>query len=140
MPTISRAAEPRDGAAILSLAQAFATSFFVEPSTFQQAFSALLTDTHLRLIVAEQDEQVIGYLLGSTHMTFYANGSVAWVEEITVNEAYRGQGIGRMLMHDFERWAAERDARLVALATRRAAAFYESLGYEESARYYRKLL
>lgn len=43
-------------------------------------------------------------------------------------------------MQDFERGATGRGARLVALATRRAAPFYHALGYEESATYLRKLL
>ena len=34
----------------------------------------------------------------------------------------------------------EEVAKLVALATRRAAEFYRSVGYEESATYFRKLL
>jgi hypothetical protein len=43
-------------------------------------------------------------------------------------------------MQQFERWAATRDARLIALATRRAVPFYQALGYEQSAIYLRKLL
>lgn len=39
-----------------------------------------------------------------------------------------------------ETWASEQGARFMALATRRAAAFYEALGYDESATYYRRLL
>jgi GNAT superfamily N-acetyltransferase len=124
----------------LTLAQAFATSFVVEPGAFQQAFSAALVDAHTRLVIVEQEEQVIGYLLGFVHTTFYANGPVAWVEEITISAAYQRQGVGRLLMHDFEQWAAERGAKLVALATRRAAPFYQALGYQESATYFRKLL
>jgi GNAT superfamily N-acetyltransferase len=124
----------------MTLAQAFVTSFVVEHAAFQQAFEVLLTDSNARLIVAEQDGQVIGYLLGFVHATFYANGPVAWVEEITVGEPSRREGVGRLLMQDFERWAAERHAKLVALATRRATLFYQALGYEESATYLRKLL
>jgi GNAT superfamily N-acetyltransferase len=48
--------------------------------------------------------------------------------------------IGRALMIAFEQWAADRGCVLIALATRRAAPFYRSLGYEESAIYHRKLL
>jgi hypothetical protein len=40
----------------------------------------------------------------------------------------------------FERWSDRRGAKLVALATRRAAGFYRAVGYEESATYFRKLL
>jgi GNAT superfamily N-acetyltransferase len=139
MTPVIRIAEPQDADALLALAQAFATSFVVEPEAFQQAFSTVLADAHARLLVAQTEEQVIGYLLGFVHVTFYANGQVAWVEEIAVSEPYRRQGIGRLLMQQFEQWTAERDARLVALATRRAARFYLALGYEESATYFRKL-
>jgi hypothetical protein len=43
-------------------------------------------------------------------------------------------------MGAFERWAADGDCMLVALATRRAAPFYRALGYQESAVYLRKVL
>ena len=83
---------------------------------------------------------IIGYLLGFDHYTFYANGRVAWVEELMVAEAFRRQRIGQTLLREFEGWAAARGAALVALATRRAAAFYLAAGYEESAIYFRKRL
>lgn len=140
MALICRPAQPHHAASILTLAQTFASSFVVEPAAFQQTFSSLLVDAHVHLAVAEQAQQVIGYLLGFVHPTFYANGPVAWVEEITISAADRRQGVGRLLMLDFERWAAERGAKLVALATRRAAPFYQALGYQESATYFRKLL
>lgn len=140
MMPIIRTAEPPDSDALLALATAFATSFVVEPDAFQQMFLAVLADPDARLVVAEQDGQVLGYLLGFVHATFYANGLVAWVEEITVSASHRRQGFGRRLMQDFERWATGRGARQVALATRRAAPFYQALGYEESASYLRKLL
>jgi GNAT superfamily N-acetyltransferase len=62
------------------------------------------------------------------------------VEEIVVHEAFRRRGIGTLLMQSFEEWATQQASHLVALATRRAAAFYQALGYEESATYLRKLL
>jgi GNAT superfamily N-acetyltransferase len=65
---------------------------------------------------------------------------VAWVEELVVRNDHRGQGIGRALMNAFEAWARNRGCALVALATRRAAPFYQALGYQESAAYLRKLL
>jgi GNAT superfamily N-acetyltransferase len=62
------------------------------------------------------------------------------VEEIMVEESCRRQGVGEMLMREFEAWARARECRLVSLATRRASAFYAAIGYEESAVYFRKLL
>lgn len=90
--------------------------------------------------VASDGEQVIGYLLGFDHHTFYANGRVSWVEEIVAAENLRRRGVGRQLIESFEQWARSRQSKLVGLATRRAASFYRNLGYDESATYFRKLL
>ena len=43
-----------------------------------------------------------------------------------VADDLRRLGVGRQLMERFEEWARSRDARLIALATRRAAPFYRS--------------
>jgi GNAT superfamily N-acetyltransferase len=135
-----RRAAPQDTEAVLALARDFATSFVVDPAAFGASFSTLIADSHACLLVAEQGERLVGYLLGFEHVTLYANGPVAWVEEITVSTQHRRRGVGRLLMHAFEGWAATRGARLVGLATRRAASFYQALGYAESASYFRKLL
>jgi predicted N-acetyltransferase YhbS len=140
MDTHIRLAQPADAEAVLALARPFATSFVVEDQAFHRAFSALLASPPAYLAVAETAQQLVGYVLGFEHYTFFANGRVAWVEEITVNEALRRQGIGQLLMQEFEAWAVARGCKLVGLATRRAAAFYQALGYEESATYFRKLL
>jgi GNAT superfamily N-acetyltransferase len=140
MPTHIRLAQHADAAAVLALAKPFATSFVVEEQAFYRAFTELLTAPQAYLAVAETDQQVVGYVLGFDHYTFFANGRVAWVEEIMVSEAFRRQGIGELLMQEFETWAVARESKLVALATRRAAPFYRALGYEESAIYFRKLL
>jgi predicted N-acetyltransferase YhbS len=140
MMTHIRLAQPADAEAVLALARPFATSFVVEEQAFHQAFAALLASPQAYLAVAETAQQLVGYVLGFEHYTFFANGRVAWVEEITVSEALRRRGIGQLLMQAFEAWAVARGCKLVALATRRAAAFYQALGYEDSATYFRKLL
>ena len=135
-----RRAGPQDGPALFTLARAFATSFTVEREAFDRAFAELLQTPNAFLAVAEEDGIVIGYVLIFDHVTFYANGHVAWVEEIAVAETHRGRGVGRRLMEAAEAWAVSRGAKLVALATRRAADFYRALGYAESAAYFRKQL
>jgi broad specificity phosphatase PhoE/GNAT superfamily N-acetyltransferase len=140
LPPHIRPAQYADAQAVLTLAKPFATSFVVDDQAFYRAFSELLTSPQAYLAVAQADRQLVGYVLGFDHYTFFANGRVAWVEELMVREPYRRQGIGQSLMQEFETWAAGRGSQLVALATRRAAAFYRALGYEESATYFRKLL
>jgi GNAT superfamily N-acetyltransferase len=135
-----RPAEARDREAVFSLAARFATSFAVEPPAFDRAWQRLRLDESACLFVAEDEGAVTGYLLGFRHDTFFANGPVGWVEEVMVEESRRGSGLGRDLMSHFEAWSAEAGCALVALATRRADAFYRAIGYEESATYFRKLL
>ena len=81
---------------------------------------------------------VAGYLLASTHLTFLANGSVCWVEEVMVAPPLRRSGVGAALMAYAERWAHARGAAYVSLASRRAGAFYAALGYDDSATFFRK--
>jgi GNAT superfamily N-acetyltransferase len=92
------------------------------------------------LCVAEVSGRVVGYVLGSSHITFLANGSVCWVEEVMVSADERRVGIGRALMLTTEYWASEIGAAYVSLASRRAADFYEALGYEDSAVFFKKTL
>jgi GNAT superfamily N-acetyltransferase len=135
-----RPAEVTDSAALFSLASAFATSFSVEQSAFESSFGALLQSPDAFMAVASDSGRIVGYVLGFDHHTFYANGRVAWIEEIMVSEDFRRRGVGRQLMESFEKWARSRHSKLIGLATRRAALFYRSLGYDESATYFRRLL
>jgi GNAT superfamily N-acetyltransferase len=140
MTVTIRSAELSDTDAVLGLAKSFATSFVVEEQAFRRSFSELLSSSDAHLAVAETATQIVGYILGFDHYTFFANGRVAWVEEIMVSEKHQRQHIGKLLMESFETWAAARECKLVALATRRAAPFYKAIGYTESATYFRKLL
>ena len=135
-----RKATADDADALFGLAKEFATSFLPERTAFEIALVDIISTDGANLSVAEVNGEVVGYYLGFDHYTFYANGRVAWVEEITVKEAVRGRGVGKALMENFEEWSTSRGSKLIALATRRVASFYKSIGYEESATFFRKLL
>jgi GNAT superfamily N-acetyltransferase len=123
------------------LARDLATSYVVERTAFDRSFASLIAHEEALVLVAETPGgAVVGYLLATSHPAFHANGPVAWVEEVMVAEPARGTGVGRQLMAAAEAWARRRDARYVALATRRAAPFYQALGYEDSATYFKKAL
>jgi GNAT superfamily N-acetyltransferase len=81
---------------------------------------------------------IVGYLLANSHLTFLANGPVAWVEEIMVDQQVRRTGVGRALMEAAEDWSRAINAAYMALATRRAGDFYLALGYQHSAVFYKK--
>ena len=135
-----RRAVPTDAEQMFTLARDFAISFRHEPRAFRVAFPRLITQDDALLLVVEESEQLLGYVLAFDHYTLFANGRGSWVEEIMVREDRRRQRIGEELMRQCEQWAKSRESKLVALGTRRAAAFYLTLEYEESATYFRKLL
>jgi len=140
MDIVIRKAEVSDADSLFKLVCDFATSFKTERPAFEECLRNLSSDESVFLFVAENKKELIGYGLGFDHYAFYANGRISWIEEIMVNENFRGNGIGRKLMEVFEEWSKSRNSKLVALGTRRAASFYKALGYEDSTTYFRKLL
>jgi GNAT superfamily N-acetyltransferase len=138
-----RCATIGDADNVAHLAKELAQSFTFDPNKFRVYYPALLakaTTGDACLLLAVDGSEPLGYLLGFQHLTFFANGPVARVEEIIVRGSRRGQGTGRALMDEFEHWARMQGCTLVTLSTRRAAPFYHALGYEESATYFRKVL
>ena len=130
-----------DASQVAGLAAELAQSFPFDRAAFDRSYPAVLADDQACLLVAADEEGgCLGYVLGFAHPAFYANGPVAWVEEILVRAEHRRGGVGQELMAAFGQWAAGRGCRLVALATRRAAPFYLAIGYEESAVYLRRVL
>ncbi|WP_256868039.1 hypothetical protein [Candidatus Entotheonella palauensis] len=89
---VLRPARLQDRDDLFPIARDFATSFDVDRGHFTENFPALLEDDAAWLGVGEADGNLIAYLLGFDHLTFFANGRVSWVEEVTVIESWRGQG------------------------------------------------
>ncbi|WP_020576775.1 GNAT family N-acetyltransferase [Actinopolymorpha alba] len=133
-----RRAAVEDMDAMWPLVCEFAASFRPERDPFERTFRTLLNSRGGLVLVAHVQDRIVGYLLAHTHHTFFANGPVAWVEEVMVDERERSMGIGRALMAEAERWACDRGAAYVSLASRRAGNFYLQLGYEDSAVFYKK--
>lgn len=136
-----RPAVQADSAALFELATAFVTSFEVNPTGFDDRVTELISDDAGALLVAiDEDDELVGYVAAFVHPTLYANGPVGWIEELIVDQHIRRRGVGGLLVVGAEEWITDHDGRLVALATRRASAFWSSIGYETSAEYLRKIL
>ena len=84
---VIRKAEKADADAVFALAREFGLTFRPEREAFDEALPALLHDEDTLLIAAVADGRVQGYLLGNVHLTLFANGPVAWVEEAYANTA-----------------------------------------------------
>lgn len=137
---IVREASAADREGIWRLTQAFTTSFVPSHEAFNVSLAGILVDFEALLLVAVDGSAIVGYLSAHRHATLFANGPVAWVEELMVDQPTRGAGVGRQLMDRAECWARDGGARYLALATRRAGGFYQALGYEDSAVFFRKMV
>jgi GNAT superfamily N-acetyltransferase len=135
-----RRATVADEFALFALASRFPTPTPPSSETFADTLRRKLRDSDAFVAVADVGGSLVGYVAGDAHETFYAGGKVAWVDEILVTEGSCRQGIGRALMAEFEAWAENGRCRLIGLATRGAASFYEELGFEDSAGYFKRYL
>ena len=139
-PLNVRRATVADEFALFALVSRFPTPTPPTREVFAFALRLKLKDPDGFIAVAVSDGSLVGYVAGDAHEAFYAGGKVAWVDEILVTEDSRRQGIGRALMAEFEAWAENGRCRLVGLATTGAASFYEELGFETSAGYFKRYL
>ena len=135
-----RPATPDDDAALFALVSAFPTPTPCTSDAYRSMLAAKRADPRSAVLVAAEAERLIGYVSGSARLAFYAGGPTAWVDEIYVIPERRASGVGTLLMAAFERWAVGQQCRGVALATRGAVGFYERLGYEARASYFKKAI
>jgi GNAT superfamily N-acetyltransferase len=78
--------------------------------------------------------QVIGMVSAQLVISTAQGASSAWVEDMVVEEAYRGQGIGKKLLQQALDWAktkgATRAQLLVDLSNSEALGYYQHLQWE----------
>ncbi|HEY7016343.1 MAG TPA: hypothetical protein VH480_26465 [Streptosporangiaceae bacterium] len=82
-----RPARPADAEQVAGLARELATSFEFRRASFDTSFPVLIAAQDGCLLVAADQDDCVGYLLGFRHLTFYANGPVGWVEEVAYQES-----------------------------------------------------
>lgn len=92
------------------------------------------------LFVAEQDGRVAGYSLLTVSRLLHAPGLTAHLQEIVVDEAARGHGIGDRLMQANEHYCMGRGVRQLSASTARIGSFYNHRGFEPVGEHYRKVL
>jgi GNAT superfamily N-acetyltransferase len=83
------------------------------------------------MIVAEQDDEVIGFIAGHLTRRFHCQGELQW---INVSAALRRQGVATELLHQLADWFATYDAHKICVDVKPrnpdARAFYIHQGAE----------
>ena len=103
------------------------------PAPSREHLEALVADERTALLVAREDG---GRIVGSLTLASYRipTGHAAWIEDVVVDEAARGRGVGEALAEEAKRLAVAWGVASVRLTSRpaRAAAnrLYARLGFE----------
>ncbi len=97
-------------------------------------FKFMLTLSNFNVWVADDDDQVIGLITASLRPTLWHAGPVALIDELIVDHAARGQGVGRALIDAIVTWARKRGASEIEVSTEKdneaAQAYYLRQGFE----------
>lgn len=96
----------------------------------------LLEDERACVLVAEVGGQVVAMCTGQLTISTAEGGQALLVEDMVVQEEFRGQGIGQKLMTEIAMWAKTQGvSRLQLLADKnneQALKFYEKIGWERT--------
>ena len=81
------------------------------------------------------DNKVAGWIHGFQAIRLESKPFVE-IGGLVVDEAYRGKGIGKMLVHKVKEWCKEKDVRTLRLRTNvkrtEAHQFYRAIGFRET--------
>lgn len=134
-----RKLEARDSEAFLRMAKEFYSGpgvlHEVDPMVVKRTLDEMLSDSpFLEGFIFEKEGEAVGYAELSYSFAPEVGGKSIFIEEIFVDEAYRGQGIGHQFLDRCVSLVQGEIRRIRLEATRsneKAIALYRSYGFEE---------
>lgn len=111
------------------------TDFVFAEGTQLRGLEMMLEDSTNRcILVAELNQQIVGMCTAQILVSTAEGGIVALIEDMVVEDAWRGQGLGQELLLSIESWAIERGVRRIQLLADRnnprALEFYKRIDWK----------
>jgi ribosomal protein S18 acetylase RimI-like enzyme len=106
---------PEDVEAVLPLLQQLWPNATLDTQALHQTFGAALSTGNQVYFCAEIGDTVVGFASLSFKQNLWVGGLLAHVDELVVDTAHRGTGIGSRLLQKLEAHARERGAKRVDL-------------------------
>ncbi|AFM42892.1 acetyltransferase [Desulfosporosinus acidiphilus SJ4] len=137
---VIRRAKPSDIRSLIRLLKllfSIESDFSFNELTQQRGLEMMLQNTGDRCVmVAESQQQIIGMCTAQTLVSTAEGGIAAIIEDLIVEEIWRGQGLGKKLLSAVEEWAITRGVnRLQLLADRNntaAIGFYNNVNWQRT--------
>lgn len=123
--------------ALLAVLFALEADFTADSARQRRGLELMLAHSAGCVWVAEVEGRVIGMATGQITLSTAEGGAALLVEDVVVQQEWRGQGTGRRLMNALVNWAGQRGIRRLQLLADAnnlpALAFYQRLGWESTA-------
>jgi ribosomal protein S18 acetylase RimI-like enzyme len=134
-PIMIREARSDDSGRAFELLKQVSSTYAPDRESFDVAFAELTGDsTSSFILAAEVSGVLVGYALTTITPLLHSNGKSAQLQELVVDSAHRGAGVGTALLESLEGVCREREVRqLTVVSSGGSANFYERLGYRSTA-------
>lgn len=123
-------------AALLTALFSIEKDFVVDQTKQRRGLEMMLSSGQTCVLVAEANEKVVGMCTGQTTISTAEGKMALLVEDVVVEEGWRGQGIGGQLLEALKHWAHGLGIeRLQLLADRNnqpALDFYQKIGWQNT--------
>ena len=107
----------------------------IEKDIFVEKYQRCLEDETFYGIVAVEESKVVGVLISRKINRLVKRKNTLFIDDLIVNEKYRNQKIGKMLIQNATNYAIQHDCEVVELTTyipnEKACRFYERNGFEK---------
>jgi PhnO protein len=100
---------------------------------FKEIFNENIANPNNLYLIAENENEVVGFISFHTQNLLHHNGRVGEIQEFFINQKYRGKGIGRQLIEKILQYAEEHKLKSIEVTTNKRRVenvlIYENLGF-----------
>ncbi|WJS95459.1 GNAT family N-acetyltransferase [Flavobacterium johnsoniae] len=100
---------------------------------FKTIFNENISNPKNLYLIAENENEGLGFISFHTQNLLHHCGLVGEIQEFFIQQKYRGQGVGRLLINEILNFAEENNLKSIEVTTNKKrvenVAIYENLGF-----------
>lgn len=104
---------------------------------FQEKIMEMLEDDNHHMLIAVKQGEVVGFINFTVRKTILHQQPSALIDELVVDEKYRGEGLGKKLVYQAINRAKQLGCGEIEVSTEKsnelARKFYQKIGFDEDA-------